>query len=316
MAEETLAVSRVLVTGASGFLGSHLCDRLRACGADVHAVSRSDRQGADGLRWWRSDFDDPFEVDRILRAIKPDVVYHFGGHVTADWRLGHVLPTFTSLLASSVYVLVRATELGSCRVVFAGAYTEPLAAAGIPGSPYAATKWCATAYARMFHQLYDTPVVVTRPFMTYGPREQPHKLIPYVVTSLLRGQAPRLTSGSLAADWVYVDDVIDGLLKAATAPAAVGQEVDLGTGKLVSVRDVVAMIVEILQPSVQPEFGALPDRPIEQVRAADVERTWTLLSWRAQTSLAAGIERAIAWHRSQLGARCAEREGHDPASSA
>jgi nucleoside-diphosphate-sugar epimerase len=299
MVEKSLAASRVLVTGASGFLGSHVCDRLRACGAEVHAVSRSARRSADGLRWWRSDFDDPVEVDRILRAVKPDLVYHLGGYTTSAWDLDKILPTFASLLASTVYVLVRATEMGCCRVILAGAYCEPLSAAGIPRTPLTAAKWCSTAYARTFHELYGTPVVVTRPFMTYGPREQPHKLIPYVVTSLLQERAPLLTSGSLEADWIYVDDVIDGLIRAATAPAAVGEEVDLGTGNLVSVREVVEMIVAMMQTAVRPEFGALPDRPREQVRAADVERTWRLLGWRAQTPLATGLERAIAWHRSR-----------------
>jgi nucleoside-diphosphate-sugar epimerase len=296
---QTLAGRRVLVTGASGFLGSNLCDRLQASGADVHGVSRFARAAADGMRWWRSDFGDPQEIERILRAVRPDVVYHFGGFVKSLWDVGQVLPTFDSLLASTVQLLVHATELGSCRVVLASAYTDPLDNSAAPVTPYAAAKWCMTAYARMFHELYQTHVVVTRPFMTYGPHEQPFKMIPSVVTSLLDGRAPRLTNGSLAADWIYIDDVADGLLLAATAPAAVGAEIDLGTGNLTTVREVVGMILGIMQPSVQAEFGALPDRPREQVRAADVERTAALIGWRAQTSLAAGLEKTIAWHRSR-----------------
>jgi len=148
-----------------------------------------------------------------------------------------------------------------------------------------------------------TPVVVTRPSWTYGPGQRENKIIPYVIASLLKNRAPRLSSGALAADWIYVDDVIDGLLKAGTVPEAVGEEIDLGTGSLLSIRDVVGQIVDMLKPSVQPEFGALPERTRERVRPAEVERTWDLLGWRASTSLATGLERTIAWHRRQLDRR-------------
>lgn len=302
MPESPLAASRVLVTGASGFLGSHLCDRLREHGAEVHAVSRSEPgPRREAVRWWPSPFDSPGEVDRVLRAIRPDVVYLLGGHVTAAVEISQVLPTFSSLLANTVYALQRVTELGCRRIILAGSFTEPFDTAGVPGSPYAAAKWCASAYARMFRALYETPVVVARTFMTYGPRQQETKLIPHVVSSLLRGEPPRLGSGALEADWIYVDDVIDGFLAAAIAPSAVGEEIDLGTGTLASIREVVGRIVGILQPGVQPQFGALRDRPRELVRAADTERSCALLGWRATTPLAIGLERTIAWHRRQLG---------------
>jgi len=300
MADKNLSDSRVLVTGATGFLGSHLCDRLRACGADVHAVSRSQQQDSGGLHWWRSALDDPNEVDRVLRGVRPDVVYHLGGYVVPAWDVAQVLPMFSSLLASTVSILVRATELGSCRVVLASASADPERVTDPPGTPYTTAKWSATLYARMFHDMYGTPVVVTRPFMTYGPREQAHKLIPYVVRSFLRGEAPRLTAGTFEADWTYVDDVVVGLLKAGSSRAAAGAEVELGTGRLTSVRDIVGMIAAMMRPSVEPEFGVLPDRPRERGRAADVERSWEILRWRAETPLALGLERTIAWHRGQI----------------
>jgi len=193
---------RVLVTGASGFLGSHLCDRLLTCGAQVYAVSRTERSAASGsLRWLLSNFDDAAEIDRVLRAVRPDLVYHLGGHVTAAPDRRHVLPTFSSLLATTVHVLLRASELGCGRVVLAGSFTEPSDPGGAPSSPYAAAKWCASVYARMFRVLYETPVVVARTFMVYVPRQQQAKVIPHVVSSLLRRQ-PAHEDG-------YEDDVVD-----------------------------------------------------------------------------------------------------------
>ena len=301
MPDSSLSSSKVLVTGAAGFLGSHLCDHLGQCGAEVHGVSRLDREGgAEGIRWLRSAFDSADEVDRVLRRVRPDVVYHLGGHVSAAPEIDHVLPTFSSLLASTVYVLLRGTELGCRRIVLAGSFTEPSGGVSVPSSPYAAAKWCSSAYARMFRELYQTPVVVARTFITYGPRQKETKVVPYAVSSLLRGLPPRLSSGTLAADWIYVEDVISGLIAAATVPEAVGKEIDLGTGTLVSLREVVERIVGIVKPSVQPQFGAFRDRPGVQGRAADVERSWALLGWRATTPLATGLERTIAWHRRQL----------------
>jgi nucleoside-diphosphate-sugar epimerase len=152
----------------------------------------------------------------------------------------------------------------------------------------------------MFHALYATPVVVARPFMGYGPRQHPSKLIPHVIGSFLRGEAPRLGSGALLADWIYVDDVVEALIIAATAPGAVGAEVDLGTGAQTSIREVVERIAASMHTSVRPQFGAEPDRPWRRTRCADVERTWTLLGWRAKTALTTGLERTIAWYRRNL----------------
>jgi nucleoside-diphosphate-sugar epimerase len=296
-----LATSRVLITGAAGFLGSHLCERLHQCGAEIHAVSRFDRGApADGMRWVRSGFDSADEVRRVLRTVRPDIVYHLGGHVTADPDLCNILPAFSSLLASTVHVLLHATELGCRCIVLAGSFTEPGDAAGVPGSPYAAAKWGGSMYARMFRALYRTPVVTARVFMTYGPRQKTDKVVPHVVTTLLRGEAPRLSSGALATDWVYVDDVIEALLTVAVVPAAVGEEIDIGTGTLTTTREVIGKIVDIMKTDVRPQFGTVPDRPMELVRAADVNRTAHLLGWRATTSLDSGLARTIAWHRQQI----------------
>jgi nucleoside-diphosphate-sugar epimerase len=244
-----------------------------------------------------------------MTAVGPDVVYHLGGHVTAAPDIDNVVPAFESLLASTVHVLRCATEQGVRRVVLAASSTEPRPPGETPGSPYAAAKWCANAYAHMFHALYGTPVVVTRPFWTYGPGQRGTKLVPYVIHALLQGQAPRLASGALQVDWVYVDDVIDGLLRAATVERAVGEEIELGSGQLVSVREIVRRIVDIVRPAVEPTFGALPDRPAEEVRAAELERAWTLLGWRPTTSLEAGLARTVAWHRQQREAPGARRHG-------
>lgn len=292
----------VMVTGASGFLGSHLCRRLCESGAHVFGVSRSPHQsGTNGMQWVQGTLEDVQTASKLLRTTKPDVVFHLAGHVTAAPDVEHVLPAFNSLLVSTINLLTLVTEGGCRRVILAGSLTEPQPGAvdHAPGSPYAAAKWAGNAYARMFHQLYQTPVVIVRPFMTYGPRQDQRKLIPYVIGSLLHEQIPRLSSGHWQADWVYVDDVIDGFMMAGYRPGIEGATIELGSGVLVSVRDLVEQIRELLGSSVRPSYGALTDRPLEQVHVADIASAYAKLGWRPKTSLTDGLKQTVTWCEQQ-----------------
>jgi UDP-glucose 4-epimerase len=298
--EERLSDQRVLVTGATGFLGAPLSFRLRRAGAEVHAVSRVPRADrADGLCWWRLDMADFEAVRNLFDEVKPTTVFHLGGRVTAAPGLDLVQSTFHSLLASTVNLLTAAAQVGCRRVVVTGSLEEPLgnSAEPIPSSPYAAAKWAANGYARMFHRLYETPVVIVRPFFTYGPAQPEHRVIPYTILSYLRGGRPKLSSGQRRLDWVYVDDVIDGLLLAGSRPAIEGATIDLGSGEPVSVRDVVIRIRDLLGSSADPDFGAEPDRPLSAPRGADIGAAFSTLGWRAVTTLDAGLACTVEWYR-------------------
>lgn len=291
---------KVLVTGGSGFIGRHLCRRLLRDGHDVHATSRKViPANGSRLTWHQADFADIAAAQRVMQTVKPEIVFHLAGAVGASPELALVLPTFQSLLASTVNLLVAAREYDCRRIVLCGSLTEPGIDGEIapPQAPYAAAKWAAAGYARMFHNLYGTPVVLLRPFMTYGPGQAHTKLIPSVTLSLLRREAPRLSSGRHSSDWVYITDVIDGFVAAATTPGIEGKTIDLGTGSLVPVVDIVDRLITIVGHDVRPEFGALPDRPGENVVSADVSAAAEKLGWRAKTPLDAGLRKTVAWYR-------------------
>jgi UDP-glucose 4-epimerase len=299
----SLSGCKVVVTGATGFLGSHLTSRLCANEAEVHAVSRSQRHFETGrLRWWQGDMADIATVRSLFHEINPEIIFHLAGLSTASPDRELALPTLHSLLVSTVNLLTVAAELRCSRLVLAASLTEPQpdGCELTPGSPYAAAKWASGAYARMFHKLYGVPVVMIRPFMTYGPGQNERKLIPHVIASLLNDRQPSLSSGRQEIDWVYIDDVIEGFVAAARAPDIEGQTIDLGSGVLVSIRIVVRQIVELLESQVEPLFGALPDRPAEPVRMADISAAYAKLGWKPRMPLKTGLACTIDWYRQQL----------------
>ena len=295
---------RILVTGASGFIGSHLCHHLVEDEAEVHAVYRTQAPVQQHrVRWWQADLSDLTAVRNLFRSVQPDIIFHLASHVKGAPNLEHVLPTFHSNLQSTVNLLTMAAEKGCRRIVLTGSLAEPEPESGelFPSAPYAAAKWASSGYARMFHALYQLPVVIARVFMVYGPAQQDlTKLIPYATLSLLRGESPKITSGGRLVDWIYVSDVIDGFVALGQAPAIDGATLDLGSGKLVSIREIVEQLASAIDPEAHTMFGALPDRPLEPTRCAKTAETFARIGWKPQVSLREGLQRTVDWYRSAM----------------
>ena len=291
----------ILITGANGFIGSHLCHRLSLGEAEVHAVYRNQRPADEGqARWWQADLSDEAAVRSLFRDIRPDVIFHLASHVKGAPNLEHVLPTFRSNLQSTVNLLTLAAEKGCQRMVITGSLAEPEPQNGelFPSAPYAAAKWASSGYARMFHALYKLPVVIARVFMVYGPAQQDlTKLIPYVTLSLLRGERPKISSGGRPVDWIYVSDVVDGFMALAETPGIDGGTFEIGSGSLVSIREIVQKLARIVDPKGHVDFGALPDRPLEPTRIAKTAETFASLGWKPKVTLEDGLERTVDWYR-------------------
>jgi nucleoside-diphosphate-sugar epimerase len=242
-------------------------------------------------------------VRTLFREIRPETIYHLASHVMGAPNLEHVLPTFRANLQSSVNLLVAAAETGCKRLILTGSLSEPEHAKGeiFPVAPYAAAKWASSGYARMFHALYGVPAVLARVFMVYGPAQKDlGKLIPYAILSLLQGRSPAISSGGRLVDWIYVDDVVEAYAALAEAPGIEGRTVEIGSGKLVSIREIVGEVALLVGAGIEPTFGALPDRPMEPVRTADVAQTREWIGWSPKTPLTNGLSRTIEWYKEHL----------------
>ena len=299
-----LAGRRVFVTGGTGFIGRHLLNRLAQLNARVYAVSRAPQPPTSSIvRWYQGDLADLATAQRLLESIRPDLIFHLASHVVGERSPDAIVPTFQSSLMTTVNLLTAAEKVGCGRFVLSGSQDEPLPgnSEGVPCSPYAVTKWASSAYARMFHALYRLPVVILRIFMVYGPAQRDtQKLMPYVILSLLNGDVPKLASGQRPVDWIYVDDVVEALLASALAGHVEGKTIDIGSGRLETVRTVIECIVRLIGSDVAPAFGARPDRPLEEVRVADTKPARELLRWAPHVALEEGLKRTIAWYEQKL----------------
>ena len=251
------------------------------------------------MRWISLDLSDEEALGAAVRALQPDLVIHLGGRVSGAVDPDLVLPTFGTLLASSVALLSAAQAGAIGRLVLVGSMDEP--SPGVtPASPYGAAKGAMTAYAKLFAKAFAAPVVCVRPAETYGPGQSPAKLLPYTAAAALSGERPRLSSGTRRGDWIYIDDVIDGLLIAAQE-ATSGADLDLGTGQLFTNREVVEGLLHALRVDIRPMWGALPDRPHEPERAANLAETMQAVRWRPRISLSEGLHRTAEAARREAG---------------
>jgi UDP-glucose 4-epimerase len=295
----------VLITGANGFLGQILVRRLAHTGAAIHAISRTIPAvpTPKQQQWWCGDLTDGRWLQEVMAHVRPQIIYHLASPSKGGQNIDLVFPTFEGDLRATVNVLVAATQCGSPHVFLVGSLEEPVSCgpADFPASPYAAAKMAAGLYGRMFYNVYNLPVTTLRVFMAYGPGQKSYKIIPYTILSLLKGESPEFGSATRLLDWIYADDVITAFLLAAEKPETAGLSLDLGSGELVSIREVVEQIHAMIPNAPALKIGALSDRKLELVRsAADAVTTRNFLGWTAVTPLRAGLAQTIEWYRERL----------------
>lgn len=303
---ENINGAKVLITGASGFIGSSLAVKLKALGAEIHGVStRKQERSLNVDTWHKGDLSDVTTARRIVKESSPRFIFHLAAVASGKLELSLAQQTYHNNLTSTVNMLTAATESQVERMIVAGSMEEPENGAEkmVPSSPYAASKYAGTMYAKMFNRVYGTPVVIPRIFKVYGPGDKNVKrLLPYVIQSLYKGHKPQLTHGSRAVDWIYIDDLVEALVAMTTAKKIDGQIIDLGSGKAYSVRQVAEKIETTIDSGVKIEFGKIPDRKFEYDRVADLRPAKRLLNWEPTVTIDAGLKKTITWYKQYFSA--------------
>ena len=303
---------RVLVTGAGGFIGSHLCEALRDRGADVTGFLRytsdSDRGFLpDGVQEIRGDLQDLESVSWAMPG-RP-VVFHLGAMISVPYSIERPLEAMSTNAIGTANVLLAAKEYGLERVivmstseVYGSAQYTPMDEKHpkCPQSPYAASKIAADAMAMAFHAAYNLPVTVVRPFNTFGPRQSQRAVIPAMIAQLLWRDSVKVGNLDTRRDFTFVSDTVQGLIAAAESDATIGQEVNLGTGHSWAIGEVLAMLKSLMDDSKPVECDSQRVRwsgaEVTELRS-NPRKAAALMGWKAQVSLKDGLALTVEYIR-------------------
>ena len=307
-------ISRVLVTGAHGFIGSHLTRALIGEGYEVGILRRE----ASDLHRLRdlggqvvhhvADLRDPASVQAAVEVACPEAVIHLATYYAVEHRPGEVGVMMDTNVKGTVALLDASREVGVTFFLNTGTcavYREkeiPLTETD-PVSPqnlYALTKLQAEEACRFYADRFDVPGATLRLFPPYGPADNERRLIPYVIRSILAGEEVRLTSGTQRWDFVYVDDIVSAFLAALRQPekAAAAEVLNVGTGDPLAVRDLVTRLAGLTGEKASLLWGAIPHRSNEVwFNSGSWGTIRSVLGWEPRVSLDEGLERTIAWFR-------------------
>jgi len=315
-----LAGEPVLVTGGAGFIGSHLVRRLLEEGADVHVLSKTvssvwpprlvDLRGRVSIH--EGNLTDRSAMDVVVGRVRPSVVFHLGAytHVGKSWERvdeciqANVQGTVNLLQALDGSGYRRFVSIGTSEIY--GDIDVPFREDSFvrPISPYSVSKYAAELYCRAFHQGRDWPLVMVRPFNAYGPMQTPDRIVPEVILRALRGHSLKMTQGRQTREFNYVNDLVEGFVLLATTPDIEGELFNLGNGEEVSMRELASLILKLMGDPIEPEFGALPERPTEIPRMySDSTKARERLGWKPAWSLEAGLQATIDWYRTETDSR-------------
>ncbi len=301
---------RVLVTGASGFVGANLARRLLAEGHDVHLLLRARhnpwrvQEIRDQVTVHEADLGDLPDLEAVMAAARPEWVFHLGAHgaYPDQQDLDRMIATNVQGTAN----LLRAAERAGVEAfVNSGSSSEygykdhaPTEDEWLePNSHYAATKAAATLLCRYTAQRTGLRITTLRLYSAYGPYEEPRRLVPTLVVMGLEGRLPPLVNPNVARDYVHVDDVCDAYLLAAATP---GQEpgavFNVGTGVQTTLREIVATARRLLAIETEPVWGSMPDRSWDtNVWVSNPSRIRAQLGWSPRHDVEEGLRATVAW---------------------
>lgn len=306
---------KVLVTGAGGFIGSHLAERLTELGATTRALVRYASSGTWGsldestlkseIEVFAGDLRDRSTVRQALKGV--ELVFHLGALIAIPYSYRAADSYVETNVVGTLNVLQEAREAGverfvhtSTSEVFGTAQYVPIDEKHplVGQSPYSATKIAADKLAESFHRSFMLPVVTVRPFNTYGPRQSARAVIPTIITQCLAGDTVRLGNLAPRRDLTYVADTVEGFVCAAQASGAAGHTVNLGTGADISIGELAKKIAALIGRSINIESDAERTRPdsseVDRL-LADNTLARKLLGWQPGVSLDDGLRKTVDW---------------------
>lgn len=315
-------VRKILVTGADGFIGSHLVEHLVRQGSEVRAfvlynsfnswgwLDQAPREILDSIDVFAGDVRDPHSVHQAVRGC--GAVIHLAALVGIPYSYRSPSSYVETNVTGTLNVVQAATDLGVEKVVHTSTSEVYGTARFVPitedhplhaQSPYAASKLAADQVALSFHRSFDTPVAVVRPFNTYGPRQSARAVIPTIITQIAGGNG-RLKLGALhpTRDFSHVADTVRGIVAVTECEGAVGEVINLGSDYEISIGDTVDLIAEIMgaeaRVEVDPERLRPPGSEVERLWA-DTAKARALLDWKRTyggvEGLKRGLEETVKW---------------------
>ncbi|MFZ5865530.1 MAG: NAD-dependent epimerase/dehydratase family protein [Thermodesulfobacteriota bacterium] len=298
---------RVLITGATGFLGSHCLRLLTNSDYDVFAVSRLPRSAVmDGIKWIQADLLDPAHLSPLISESKPTHMLHLAWDVSQrDYRTS---PDNELWLHSGIQLMKAFAKSGGERLVMAGTCAEYDWSNGLcseittplrPASAYGQSKNALQEELRKYSKGTGLSSAWGRIFYVFGPGEPPDRLIPSVIVSLLKREEARCTHGDQIRDFLPVQDVADAFIH--LLESDIQGPVNIASGQAISIKDIVTRIGQALHSEHLLRFGAIPSRQDEAPKlVADVRRLSEEVGWQPKQGLTAGLETTIAWWRREL----------------
>jgi dTDP-glucose 4,6-dehydratase len=308
---------QVLVTGAGGFIASHLVERLVAQGAMVRAFIRYNSRGDPGLlRMLPVEIFSQVEViagdlrdNEAVRAAMQgvDTVFHLGALIAIPYSYLHPREVVDTNIMGTLNVLMAARDLGVKRLVHTSTSEVFGTAQYVPidekhplqgQSPYSASKIGADKIAESFYRSFGVPVVTVRPFNTYGPRQSARAVIPTIITQALTRDEVHLGSLEPSRDFTFALDTVDGFLRAATAENVLGEEFNLGNNATITIADLCTKIFEMLDRSPRIVLKTQRVRPekSEVLRLqASYEKAKEMIGWEPKVSLNDGLRLTSEW---------------------
>ncbi len=311
---------RVLVTGAGGFIGSHLVERLVTLGAEVRAFVHYSALG--GWGWLEASpvkgqlevvAGDLTDRDSVLNASKGvQYIFHLGALIAIPYSYRAPQSYVRTNVEGTLNVLSAAREVGVTRMVhtstsevYGSAQTIPMSEAHplVGQSPYSASKIAADKMVEAFHRSFGVPVATLRPFNTFGPRQSARAVVPTLIMQALARPEIRLGNLSTTRDLNFVADTVEGFIRMAEVPEAVGKTIQVGSGSEISIGALAQAILDIVGkrvPVVSTEERLRPGASEVERLCADNQLARSVLGWSPGHSLVEGLRITVAWMEKNL----------------